>query len=54
MVTLRNADSGPETTVRAKYVVGCDGARSMVRDSIGAVHLMQWLSATAQVEVSLR
>ena len=37
VVTLRNAESGPETTIRAKYVVGCDGARSMVRDSIGAV-----------------
>jgi phenol 2-monooxygenase (NADPH) len=37
VVTLRNADSGPLTTIRAKYVVGCDGARSMVRDSIGAV-----------------
>ena len=37
VVTLRNADSGAETTIRAKYVVGCDGARSAVRDSIGAV-----------------
>ena len=37
MVTLRDVASGAETTVRAKYVVGCDGARSRVRDSIGAV-----------------
>ena len=37
VVTLRNADSSSETTIRAKYVVGCDGARSAVRDSIGAV-----------------
>ena len=37
VVTLRDAASGEETTVRAKYVVGCDGARSGVRDAIGAV-----------------
>jgi phenol 2-monooxygenase len=36
-VTLRNVANGAQTTVRAKYVVGCDGARSRVRDSIGAV-----------------
>jgi phenol 2-monooxygenase len=36
LVTLRRTASGSETTVRAKYVVGCDGARSRVRDSIGA------------------
>ena len=37
VVTLRDVGKGSETTVRAKYVVGCDGARSKVRDSIGAV-----------------
>jgi phenol 2-monooxygenase len=37
VVTLRKVANGSETTVRAKYVVGCDGARSRVRDSIGAV-----------------
>ena len=37
VVTLRDAASGTEKTVRAKYVVGCDGARSAVRDAIGAV-----------------
>jgi phenol 2-monooxygenase len=36
VVTLRNAASGQETTIRAKYVVGCDGARSRVREAIGA------------------
>ncbi|GAA2360775.1 FAD-dependent monooxygenase [Saccharopolyspora halophila] len=37
-VTLRStsgADEGAERTVRAKYVIGCDGARSKVRESIG-------------------
>jgi phenol 2-monooxygenase len=37
-VTLRRTDTaraGAEVTVRAKYVVGCDGARSAVRESIG-------------------
>src|SRR5438034_8049988 len=37
VVTLRKVANGAETTVRAKYVVGCDGARSRVRVSIGAV-----------------
>ena len=37
VVTLRDLASGKEETIRAKYVVGCDGARSGVRDSIGAV-----------------
>ncbi|WP_130178117.1 FAD-dependent monooxygenase [Cryobacterium sp. SO1] len=30
---------GEERTVRAKYVVGCDGARSGVREAIGRKHL---------------
>lgn len=34
VVTLRGAD-GEELTVRAKYVVGCDGSRSAVRRAIG-------------------
>jgi phenol 2-monooxygenase (NADPH) len=37
VVRLRDVAKGSETTVRARYVVGCDGARSRVRDSIGAV-----------------
>lgn len=30
---------GEQRTIRAKYVVGCDGARSQVRESIGRKHL---------------
>jgi phenol 2-monooxygenase len=37
LVTLANAKTGEEKKVRAKYVIGCDGARSRVRDAIGAV-----------------
>lgn len=31
--------AGEERTVRAKYVVGCDGARSRVREAIGRKHI---------------
>lgn len=31
--------TGEERTVRAKYVAGCDGARSGVRDAIGRTHV---------------
>ena len=34
VVTIRRGD-GAEVTVNAKYVVGCDGAHSIVRESIG-------------------
>lgn len=37
LATLANVQTGEEKTLRAKYVVGCDGARSRVRDAIGAV-----------------
>jgi len=33
--TLRRLADGTEVTVRAKYAVGCDGARSAVRKSLG-------------------
>ena len=36
LVTLRRSD-GSEFSVRARYVVGCDGAHSTVRQSIGRV-----------------
>ena len=36
VVTLRSVADGAERSMRAKYVVGCDGARSLVRQSIGA------------------
>ena len=36
-VTVRDLASGAERQIRARYVVGCDGARSGVRQSIGAV-----------------
>ena len=32
-------DAGEERTVRAKYVAGCDGARSGVREAIGRTHV---------------
>ncbi len=35
-VTLRDVTSGELKIIRAKYVVGCDGARSGVRTAIGA------------------
>ncbi|MBV8912628.1 MAG: FAD-binding monooxygenase [Acetobacteraceae bacterium] len=36
-VTLQNTRTHELKTARAKYVVGCDGARSRVREAIGAV-----------------
>ncbi|WP_439591646.1 FAD-dependent monooxygenase [Microbacterium sp.] len=36
---IAGARQGAVRTVRAKYVVGCDGARSGVRDAIGRTHV---------------
>ncbi|HTS24212.1 MAG TPA: FAD-binding monooxygenase [Casimicrobiaceae bacterium] len=36
LATFRSVDSGAETSIRARFLVGCDGARSAVRQSIGA------------------
>ena len=38
-VEVRVQDAAGERTVRAKYVVGCDGARSGVREAIGRTHV---------------
>ena len=41
-VTVRHVDgprAGEERVIRARYVVGCDGARSGVRQAIGRVHV---------------
>ncbi|MCR2764306.1 FAD-dependent monooxygenase [Microbacterium sp. zg.B48] len=37
LVRTRDVNTGAESTLRARYVVGCDGARSTVRQSIGRV-----------------
>jgi phenol 2-monooxygenase len=36
---VAGALAGQERTIRAKYVAGCDGARSRVRSAIGRVHV---------------
>jgi 2-polyprenyl-6-methoxyphenol hydroxylase-like FAD-dependent oxidoreductase len=33
--TLENADTGAREDIKARYIVGCDGARSLVRDTLG-------------------
>jgi 2-polyprenyl-6-methoxyphenol hydroxylase-like FAD-dependent oxidoreductase len=35
-VTLRDLDTGSATPIRCRYLIGCDGARSVVRKAIGA------------------
>src|SRR5690606_27556266 len=34
--TIRNVDDGTSQTLTSRYLVGCDGGRSLVRKSIGA------------------
>ena len=36
LVTVEDADTGAPRTLRARYLVGCDGPRSQVRRQIGA------------------
>ena len=36
-ISARDLDGGAATLVRARYLIGCDGGRSLVRKSIGAV-----------------
>jgi len=38
-VEVRVRDASGERTIRAKYAVGCDGARSGVREAIGRTHV---------------
>ncbi|WZH37273.1 MAG: FAD-dependent monooxygenase [Microbacterium enclense] len=38
-VDVRVTDAGGERTIRARYVAGCDGARSGVRQAIGRSHV---------------
>jgi len=40
-VRLRRVESGEEFTVRTRYLVGADGARSRIREDIGAVRVGQ-------------
>jgi 2-polyprenyl-6-methoxyphenol hydroxylase-like FAD-dependent oxidoreductase len=35
IATVENADSGAREQIAARYIVGCDGARSLVRETLG-------------------
>jgi 2-polyprenyl-6-methoxyphenol hydroxylase-like FAD-dependent oxidoreductase len=37
--TVENADSGAREEIKARYIVGCDGARSLVREALG-IHMV--------------
>jgi len=36
VATVRNSETGEQREIEAKFLAGCDGARSLVRDAIGA------------------
>ncbi|GIF52165.1 3-(3-hydroxy-phenyl)propionate hydroxylase [Asanoa ferruginea] len=53
-VVLLDVESGRHTTVRARYVLGCDGARSATRvaagiDLVGTSYAEPWLALTGDV-----
>lgn len=45
-VHATHADSGEPLTIRAAWVVGCDGGRSVVRSALGVAP--EWLAAKRQ------
>lgn len=57
-VVLRNGDDGSEERIRAKYVVGCDGAHSVVRHAaelkfLGSAYPQDFLLADVHLDWSL-
>ena len=48
--TVENADSGVRREICARFIVGCDGARSLVRETLGiAMHGKEVLTYTTNV-----
>ena len=57
-VWTRAADCGPQTAIRARYVVGCDGGRSTIRGLCaiefgGATYAQPWLVVDAKLDQPL-
>ncbi|WP_082934483.1 bifunctional 3-(3-hydroxy-phenyl)propionate/3-hydroxycinnamic acid hydroxylase [Mycolicibacterium mucogenicum] len=57
-VWTRTADHGPQSAIRARYVVGCDGGRSTVRGLCtiefgGATYAQPWLVIDAKLDKPL-